>query len=265
MRRADRLFRIIQILRQRKVVTAAYLAEQLEVSERTVYRDVRDLVTSGTPIEGEAGVGYSLRSGYDLPPLMFTEEEIEALVLGARIVRSVADTDLAKASESAIGKIESVLPKHLKPRLSDSSLFAPDPSVSVQVSRKLAPVRRAIAEGRKLHIAYATESGERTERVVRPLGAFYWGRVWTLGAWCELRADFRNFRVDRIEQATVLDELAGDEPGRTLNDFLRAMAERDEARELGRVEGEAPRRAAASGIQPVAAAIEARKLASGLD
>ena len=125
MRRADRLFQVIQLLRRRHVLTAAAIAEELEVSERTVYRDIADLVRSGVPIAGEAGVGYTLRRGFDLPPLMFTEEEIEALVLGTRVVSSWADEGLAKAAESALARIEAALPDRLKARLIGSRLFAP--------------------------------------------------------------------------------------------------------------------------------------------
>lgn len=125
MRRADRLFQIIQLLRRRHVVTAAYLARELEVSERTVYRDVRDLISSGVPIEGEAGVGYMLRKGFDLPPLMFTDTEIEAMVLGARVVSSWGDAALARAARDALARVESVLPDRLRSRLQDTRLYAP--------------------------------------------------------------------------------------------------------------------------------------------
>jgi predicted DNA-binding transcriptional regulator YafY len=125
VRRADRLFRLVQLLRRRRVNTATRLADELEVSERTIYRDVQDLIVSGVPIQGEAGVGYALPHGFDLPPMMFTAEEIEALVLGARIVASWTDQSLAKAAGGVLGKIEAVLPERLKPALDRTSLFAP--------------------------------------------------------------------------------------------------------------------------------------------
>jgi predicted DNA-binding transcriptional regulator YafY len=125
MRRADRLFQLIQLLRRRDVATAAWLAVELEVSERTVYRDVRDLVLSGVPIEGEAGVGYILRRGFDLPPLMFTEAELEAMVLGARVVTSWGDAGLARGARDALARVESVLPDRLKQKLEKTPLFAP--------------------------------------------------------------------------------------------------------------------------------------------
>jgi predicted DNA-binding transcriptional regulator YafY len=220
MRRADRLFRIVQLLRRRRtVVTAAQIAGRLEISERTVYRDIRDLIAAGTPIEGEAGVGYRLQSGYDLPPLMFDREEIQALVLGARIVRQIGDPALARASESILSKVAAVLPKELEPLLTEARLFMPG---TVNVSRSaanLAIARQALLGQRRLRMKYANERGEETERTVRPLGVFFWGRTWTLAAWCELRSGFRNFRLDRVGDAALSDQFA-DEPGRTLRDML---------------------------------------------
>src|SRR3954471_11413639 len=126
MRRADRLFQIIQLLRRRRIViTAAQIARKLEVSERTVYRDIRDLMLAGTPIDGEAGVGYRIRPGYDLPPLMFDRDEIQALVLGARIVRQFGDPALARAADAILGKVAAILPKDLAPLVADTRLYVP--------------------------------------------------------------------------------------------------------------------------------------------
>lgn len=222
MRRADRLFQIIQLLRRRRVVTAAQLSEQLRVSERTVYRDIRDLVRSGTPIDSEAGVGYALRAEYDLPPLMFDESEIQALVLGARIVESFGDDELAQASRNALSKVEAVLPKHLKPTLKRSALFSPR-RAGRRISRSLLPIRTAIAQSRKLELAYEREDGEQSTRTVRPLAASFWGTVWTMAAWCELRNAFRSFRVDRIRTIRVSDDGFEPEPGKTLEDFLENL------------------------------------------
>jgi predicted DNA-binding transcriptional regulator YafY len=221
MRRADRLFRVVQLLRRRRtIVTAKQIAEKLEISERTVYRDVRDLIASGTPIDGEAGVGYRLRPGYDLPPLMFDREEIQALVLGARIVAQFGDPALARASESILGKVAGVLPKELEPLLADTRLFVPNRRSNARSSAGLAVAREALVAQRRLHLKYANEKGEESERAVRPLGVFFWGKTWTLAAWCELRIGFRNFRLDRISNAT-LGERFDDEPGRTLRDMLQ--------------------------------------------
>jgi predicted DNA-binding transcriptional regulator YafY len=233
MRRADRLFQIIQSLRRRRgVTTAALLAQRLEVSERTIYRDIADLIANGTPIDGEAGVGYRLRAEYDLPPLMFDHDEIQALVLGARVVGQFGDAGLAKASASVLAKVSAVLPKELNDSLAQTPLFAPGRlAFSTQVTAVLATVREALEEKHKLRLSYRDERDRRSKRVVRPVGAFLWSRVWTLAAWCELRKDFRNFRLDRIEICLVLDETFRDEPGRTLKDFL-AQCRADSAKLL---------------------------------
>lgn len=223
MRRADRLFQLVQRLRQRRrsSTTAAQLAEALGVSERTIYRDVQDLIASGVPIQGEAGVGYALPSSFDLPPLMFNEDEVEALVLGARVVKSWADPELARAADDVLAKIEAVLPKTMRARLASSTLFAMN--FRAPVSEDLPALRSAIKESKKLRFSYRDGKGTSTvARVVQPLGLFYWGQVWSLGAWCELRADFRNFRVDRIQGLETLDEVFEPTPGRTLTDLFDA-------------------------------------------
>lgn len=226
MRRADRLFQIIQLLRRRRVATAARLAEELEVSERTIYRDIRDLTISGVPIDGEAGVGYVLRRGFDLPPLMFTDAEIESLVLGARIVGSWADAPLATAAQDVLAKVEAVVPERLKARMQASPLFAPGFHVPQQVVSDLAALRPAIDARWKVHFAYTREDGMHSVRTVRPLGLFFWGSIWSLTAWCELRRDFRNFRLDRVATLQVLKERFLDEPGKMLADYLRKVGER---------------------------------------
>ncbi|MEM9728126.1 MAG: YafY family protein [Myxococcota bacterium] len=224
MRRADRLFQIIQLLRgRRSAVTARWLAEQLEVSERTVYRDIRDLMATGTPIEGEAGIGYSLRSGYDLPPLMFDHDEIEALVLGARVVAAFADEKLARAAQSVVSKVEAVLPAKMKPQIEAAGLYAPSTPASRATGEGLLAVRVAMAERQKLRIGYDKGDGVETVRVVRPLGAFFWGRSWTVTTWCELRDDFRNFRLDRITTLEPTGETFPDEPERSLREYLRSI------------------------------------------
>jgi len=220
MRRADRLFQIIQLLRRRRTATtAAHIAERLEISERTVYRDIRDLMLAGTPIDGEAGVGYRIRPGYDLPPLMFDREEIQALVLGARIVRQFGDPSLARASDSILAKVASVVPKDLQPLLTDTKLFVPTVVGAARAADGLAIARDALVARRRLRFRYANERGDASERIVRPLGVFFWGRTWTLAAWCEMRTAFRNFRLDRISDAAIGEPFA-EEPGRTLRDLL---------------------------------------------
>lgn len=207
MRRADRLFQIVQLLQGRKLVTARQLADRLQVSERTVYRDVQDLVLSGVPIDGEAGVGYMLHAGFHLPPLMFSPEEMEALVTGARLVKAWAGNTLADAAEQALTKIEHALPPKLKQKIGDTRLFAPGFHAYARHTPQLDKLRDAINRRQVLEISYTREDGEHSTRQVRPLGLFFWGNVWTLAAWCETREDYRNFRIDRIQTLTPLDRL----------------------------------------------------------
>ena len=225
MRRADRLFDIIQVLRRRKLVRARDLAERLEVSERTIYRDLSDLMASGVPVEGEAGVGYILREGYDLPPLMFNKQEIEALVLGARIVESWADPKLAAAAAEALAKIETVLPEGLRRHMAETTLLAPPDHFAERIAIDPATLRRAIQDGRKVHFAYSDGEARRSERSVRPLGLAFYGPVWLLLSWCELRRDFRSFRLDRMSELAVLEEPFRPEPGKTLQDLLARASE----------------------------------------
>lgn len=231
MRRADRLFQIIQTLRRRHVVTAGYLARELEVSERTVYRDIRDLVSSGVPIDGEAGVGYTLRRGFDLPPLMFTQEELEALVLGARVVSSWGDAGLARSASDALARVEAALPEKLRARLEQTPLFAPGFHVPSETIAALTPLRTAIEERRIVWLRYSDEASVETERKIHPLGLFFWGYRWSLGAWCELRTDFRSFRLDRIREMAVQEDRFAPLPGQTLEDYFRLQERGPEHRE----------------------------------
>lgn len=221
MRRADRLFQIIQFLRTRRVTTARWLAERLEVSERTIYRDIKDLMLSGVNIEGEAGIGYVVRRGFDLPPLMFSKEEISALTLGARIVESWADPALATAAQSALSKIETVLPDDLKDSPGKTRLFAPMTQIRGDVAAKMAEVRVAADNHQKITLDYSDAKQQITQRTIWPLGLFFWGAVWTIGAWCELRQGFRIFRLDRIQNIDTLEEKFPNEEGKTLNDLIK--------------------------------------------
>ena len=225
MRRADRLFQLVQLLRRRRSATAAWLAERLEVSERTVYRDVRELIASGVPIQGEAGVGYALAERSTLPPLTFTPEEIAAVVLGARTVQSWGDQALASAASSALARIEAVLPEGLQGAVGATALFAPRFHVPPEGLTGLGELRAAVADRRKVRLGYRRSDGEPSARRVRPLGLFFWGHGWSLLGWCELRGAFRNFRLDRVESWEVLEERFADEPGRTLGDFLLSVRE----------------------------------------
>jgi predicted DNA-binding transcriptional regulator YafY len=233
MRRADRLFQIVQLLRTRRLVTAAQISRELEVSARTVYRDVADLMASGVPIDGEAGVGYALARGFDLPPLMFDEEEIGALVLGARMVQAFGDEALARRARSVLSKVESVVPERLR-----KSFARPEWHVGrglrKEVRAHVENLRRGIDERRKLRFSYTDEKGHETERTVRPLCLAFWGPQWTAGAWCELRADFRNFRPDRMRAVELLDERFTAEPGKDLAAYLRVLEAELERERAGR-------------------------------
>jgi predicted DNA-binding transcriptional regulator YafY len=223
MRRADRLFQVVQLIRGRRLSTAAYLAERLQVSLRTVYRDIADLSAQGVPIEGEAGVGYRMRSGFDLPPLMFSAEEAKALVAAVRLAQPRLDAALSAQADSALSKILSVLPTATRAAAESLAVYAPSYPLDERVRSRLEVVRVATESHRKLRLHYRDLREAESHRTVRPLGCFYWGRVWTLGAWCEERGDFRNFRLDRIVELQVLEERFRDEPGHTLADLFRAV------------------------------------------
>ena len=227
MRRADRLFQILQYLRGGRLVTAAQLAERLEVTPRTIYRDIAHLIGSGVPIDGEAGVGYLMRDGYDLPPLMFSHDEIVALVSAARLLQAWGGTKMAGAATEALVKIDAVLPDDVRVRSGQVHVHAFELKYGQQDWREyLDQIENAAEEGRRLQLSYADAEGRATERIIRPLGVWFWGKVWTAIAWCELREGFRMFRLDRI--AGLVD--AGrfkPEKGKTLKDFYEAEAYRD--------------------------------------
>ena len=227
MRRADRLFQIVQLIRGRRLTTAAHLAQRLEVSLRTIYRDVADLQRQGVPIEGEAGVGYRLGAGFDLPPLMFSHDEARALVASVRMAQVWQDPALAQAAEVALGKIMSVLPVAARVAAQSMAIYAPPLGLEPAVQITLQTRREAVHARRKLQVDYRDSADRVSQRTLRPLGCFYWGKVWTLSAWCESRNDFRSFRLDRIDSVRTMDGAAQafrDEAGKTLADYLRAVA-----------------------------------------
>ena len=224
MRRADRLFQIVQLIRGRRLTTAAFLAARLEVSERTVYRDISDLQHQGVPIEGEAGVGYRLGAGFDLPPLMFTQEEAKALVAAVRVAQVGLDAGLAREAELALCKILSVLPAAARVAAESQAVYAPlnvMTGIDAATRQRLQLLREAVQGRRKVQLDYLDPQDRASRRTVRPLGCFYWGSVWTLGAWCESRGDFRSFRMDRIQALEVLAAGFTHEAGKTLAEFLR--------------------------------------------
>lgn len=229
MRRADRLFRIVQFLRLGRLLTAQKLAEKLQVSQRTIYRDIQDLQLSGMPIEGEAGVGYTLRRDHDLPPLMFTRSELTALVLGMRLVSAWGGAENVIAANQALQRIEAVLPAELRNDLDSILLFAPGGYHMAQHLRERIDLLHAACIAKHaVEFGYAREDGERSSRAVRPLALTFWSGVWTLASWCELRKDFRAFRIDRMEDVLVLDRTFVSSRGQTLEDFIRAATQREE-------------------------------------
>ncbi|MBB5516788.1 putative DNA-binding transcriptional regulator YafY [Rubricella aquisinus] len=199
MRRADRLFQIVQYLRGGRVVTARDLSERLEVSERTIYRDIADLIGSGVPIEGEAGIGYVMRAGYDVPPLMFTKSEVSALVAGIRLIRAWGGAEMALAAEEALVKIDAVLPEAARGHAERVPIHAMTLGHLNTADRaRIDRLEKACDARVRISFDYADKDGARTRRTVRPLGLWFWGQAWTLATWCELRQDFRMFRIDRI-------------------------------------------------------------------
>jgi predicted DNA-binding transcriptional regulator YafY len=222
-RRADRLFELIQLLRRGRVITALDLARELEVSERTIYRDVQALVLAGVPVEGEAGIGYILRQGYELPPLMFTLEEAKALALGVRMVIAWGDNELQKSAQSVLDKVSTVVTSEVKEGLEDQTLAVPAFHVPQEIRDTLATLREGANTHRKVRFHYTRNDGDNRTRTARPLGLFYWGRSWTLASWCEYRKGFRNFRIDRMNEVRLLKSEFKPEAGRTLDDYLKSV------------------------------------------
>jgi predicted DNA-binding transcriptional regulator YafY len=225
MRRADRLFQLTLLLGRGKILTGDQLAGRLGVSKRTVYRDIQDLSVSGVPIDGEAGVGFRLRGGYQIPPLMFTPEEIQSLVLGARLVQSCADEGLHAAADDVLAKVDAVLPAHLKPMLEDPGLLVPDFRVSPEVKHALRELRRAVARRQIIAFRYTQADGSDVTPRVWPLCLRYVSGTWTLGGWSDLESAFGVFRLYRMKEIVVSGERFGVHHGRTLDDFL-AVADR---------------------------------------
>jgi predicted DNA-binding transcriptional regulator YafY len=227
MRRADRLFQIIQILRRsHRPVTADSIAAELETSKRTIYRDIADLIGQRVPIRGEAGLGYVLDGDFDMPPLMLTPDEIEAAALGAQWVAGRGDPVLASAARDLIAKITTAVPEHLRP-------FIAEPATGTRPGRAMAPdgidiaqTRSWIHSGRKIRITYRDEHGETSQRIIWPVIVGYFEAVRMLAAWCELRQDFRHFRTDRIAAADFLDERHGCRPGELRFRWKQYMAKK---------------------------------------
>jgi predicted DNA-binding transcriptional regulator YafY len=220
MRRADRLFLVIHALRGRRSALPAHrLADTLGVSLRTVYRDVADLQLSGVPIEGEAGVGYVLRKGADIPPLMFNADELEALVVGTRFVRAFGGTRLGAGARAALLKIEAVLPPELRARSERSRIYAPEVA-RLESSGLIDRLHDAIETRHVLRLEYRDQEAQVTAREIEPLCLAFWGGSWTIGAWCRLREDFRSFRPDRIAAIDETGEIFADDPARGIEAYM---------------------------------------------
>ena len=222
MRRADRLFQIVQYLRGGRLVTAQKLAERLEVSTRTIYRDIADLQSTGVPIDGEAGVGYVMEAGYDLPPLMFTHDEVTALVAGARLIRAFGGAGMARAAEEALVKIGAVLPEEARAKAAKVQVHAIGWRISEDLRALIDRLEDAVDRSVRLSFSYRDKDGAATRRTVRPLGLWFWGASWTLVGWCQLRDDFRMFRLDRMDDIEDGPSFRP-ERGKRLQDFYRKM------------------------------------------
>lgn len=221
MRRTDRLFDLIQILRDGRLHRASDLAERMEVSVRTIYRDMDTLVASGIPVEGERGVGYILRAPVFMPPMALTQVELEALHLGAALVRQTADAELQEAANRVLTKVDQAMPNPMFGALDGfgKEIFA---APAVEASFELMPlIRRAIRAHLVLAIEYLSLSEARTRRRIRPLQMEYWGRAWTMTGWCETREDFRVFRIDRIEACLETGDSFVEEDGKDLASYLQ--------------------------------------------
>jgi predicted DNA-binding transcriptional regulator YafY len=206
MRKASRLFEIIQILRLAgRPVTAQTIADRLEVTVRSIYRDIAALQAMRVPIEGGRGIGYILRSGFDLPPLMFSIEESEAMVLALALLQRTGDSELKKAAERVTSKIAAAVPAPLRQVLMGNAIYAWGTVAPEPWGIDLAIVRQAIRDEQKIGIAYRDEQGRQTARTIWPIALIYYSNYANVVAWCELRHDVRNFRSDRIESSGLLD------------------------------------------------------------
>ena len=230
MRRADRLFDIVQSLRAAAgPMTAAALADHLEVTVRTIYRDIAALQASRVPIEGAAGIGYVLRRGFDLPPLMFTAEEIDAIAVGARHVQRLRDPKLQKAAESVLAKVTAIVPENLRSYLRAAPFYVSEGSAPPLTGVDLAEIRESMRSHRKIAIAYVDGEGRRSNRTIWPIALAYYVDVTVVAGWCELRDAFRHFRADRIRSARVLEERFPADGGRLFAEWLALGKDRPDA------------------------------------
>lgn len=222
MRKSERLFQLVTLLQGRRTaMTGQALADKLGVGIRTVYRDIQALVLSGVPIDGEAGVGYRLRKGYDLPPLMFDLDEVTALLAGSRMVQAWTDPELAEAAKRAEAKILAVLTPAMRNEIARLPYRIPNHSYPERETHGL--LRKACELRLKIKVLYRDMQEQQTERTLWPLGMMGWGDRWTLLAWCELRDEYRNFRFDRIRRIDCLPEHYPRHPERNIEHYLKQI------------------------------------------
>ncbi|NVK38420.1 MAG: YafY family transcriptional regulator [Gammaproteobacteria bacterium] len=224
MHKSERLFQLVNLLRGRRTaITAEQLSEVLEVSVRSIYRDIQSLVLSGIPVEGEAGVGYRLKPGYQLPPLMFDYDEVQALLLGASMVQAWTDPELAAGAQRAVQKIRAVLPEPLLAQADRQAYRVPALGPQAHLGDVHRTIRRACEQQQILLLQYEDAKGQASERRIWPLGMFFWGERWTLVAWCEARNDYRNFRFDRVKSVSLVDENYPLDAERNLQHYIEMM------------------------------------------
>ncbi len=250
MRRADRLFRIIQILRRKKrPATANEIAAELETSLRTIYRDIAQLMADRVPIRGEAGIGYVLEGGFDMPPLMLTPDEIEAAMLGAQWVMSRADPSLSRAASDLVAKIGDVIPEHLRPLLMEPALSAMTSIPNATDTIDMARVRTCIRAQAKITLHYRDEKGATTLRTIWPIAVSYWDAVRLIIGWCELRKSFRHFRTDRVVSADFLEERYAQPRARLRAQWRKEMREDWEQRKSREAAAKAASEAASARME----------------
>jgi len=223
MRRVDRLFQIIEIIRSRKITTAEYLSQRLELSTRTIYRHINDLRLAGIPIEGSVGKGFTVASTFSLQPISLSDEEMDALAFGARLVESSADEDLAQAARQAFAKIEAISRTRKKRGVNDPQLFSGKQWLNKNDAKTLGSLRRAVNNNRYVDIDYLDLQDKTSSRRIRPLGLVFWGLNWTVVSWCELRQGFRVFRVDRIQGLHARLSCFSNDPKKSWDAFLAQL------------------------------------------
>ena len=224
MRRADRLMKITHFLRKRRqAVTAQQIADAFGICKRTVYRDLQCLMDSGVPIRGEAGIGYTINKQFYLPPIAFDADELEAIGLGISMVRQWTDQRFADKADSAFEKIEAVLPTSLQGELKQITTYAVPTRPKVPWTVNFSDLRDYIRTRRKIHIVYRDQDEQETIRTLRPLALFFFNPVWLLASWCELRQDFRNFRLDRIQNVIAVDEKFDDNENKNLAAYMNKI------------------------------------------